>query len=487
MALAPEEGFVNKRVHGDAVKFNLSASHTHEEGQVHWNDADKTIDVDTNVTGVALQVGQENYIRATNKTGVTINDGELVYINGAQGNRPTITLAKADAVATSSVVAMATHDMANNDTGFVSTFGLVRDIDTNAFTEGDALFLSAATAGAYTNVMPSAPNFIKKVGTVVTKSATVGAILLTIDNTPVENFVFQELTVNGVLTADEVIGELYQEGASTETADSITLNTGTVASGSVTDTRQINNVYYQVNEVSGTPGFDAEFIFSLDDNPGKLIFKGRYQGSGGHNVVVEAWNYTAGTWDSFTGSGSDLPSSTTDYELEFDYNDLAGAITDYISGTASKVRAYHSSPGNATHDLYVDYIAISVQQVVVATAGTYQTVTGFTAGESNNVTLNATNGTMTIVEAGKYAVNMVVSFGGTDSTTFEGHLFVDDVKVDKIGAKRRLGTTGDVGTTGFTGIMDLAAAEVLKIKFTADVGGSYIAIDNINFNIHRIN
>ena len=478
----------------DYIQFDTAATPGHNEGQIHWNDTDKTIDVDTNVAGVALQVGQELFLRMTNKTGAQIDNGELVYIDGAQGQRPTGALAKADVAATTGVLAMATHDLANNGTGFFTTMGLVRGIDTSACSDGDEVYLSDSTAGAFTKVAPTAPSFVQKIGYVIYSHATEGIIYVSIDNTDFhETLTFNgianlgALNNTGIISGDTVIGELYKEGSAKETADSITLNTGTVASGAVADTRQINATYYQVNEVTGSPGFDAEFIFSLDDNPGKLTFVGRYQGNVGHNVVVEAWNYNATTWDSFTGSGSDLPSDTSDYEVQFDYNDLAGAIADYISGTASKIRIYHSSPGNAAHDLYVDYLAIDVQEFVITTGGTYQTITSFTAGENNNVTLNASNGTMTIAEAGKYLVNMSVSFAGTDSATFEGHLFVDDVKVDKIGAKRKLGSGGDVGSTAFTGIIDLSANEVLKVKATSDLDNAYMAIENINWNISKLN
>lgn len=54
--------------------------------------------------GVTLQVGHEQYVRIVNKTGSQINDGQVVYINGTQGNRPTVALAQANTLTSSSII-----------------------------------------------------------------------------------------------------------------------------------------------------------------------------------------------------------------------------------------------------------------------------------------------------------------------------------------------------------------------------------------------
>jgi hypothetical protein len=34
--------------------------------------------------------------------------------------------------------------------------------------------------------------------------------------------------------------------------------------------------------------------------------------------------------------------------------------TNYIDSGAAKIKIYHSTTGNASHDVYVDYVAVSV-------------------------------------------------------------------------------------------------------------------------------
>jgi len=98
------------------IVFSTNPMHVHEEGCIHWDVNDKTLNIDTEQNEVAIQVGQESVVRCTNKTGSTILNGRIVYINGAQGNRPTIALAESDSEALSdSVIGVATHDINNNN------------------------------------------------------------------------------------------------------------------------------------------------------------------------------------------------------------------------------------------------------------------------------------------------------------------------------------------------------------------------------------
>ena len=168
----------------DYIDFNLTANPTHNEGRIHWNDYDKTLDIDTELSNTRIQVGQEMVIRVTNKTGTTIENGTLVYINGAQGNRPTVEKAIAESVATNNeaTIGWVTSDIANNATGYVTTFGLVRDIPTSGYPVGSQLYLSAATSGFYTDVAPVAPDHTVTIGWVVVENATEGVIMAHIDN-----------------------------------------------------------------------------------------------------------------------------------------------------------------------------------------------------------------------------------------------------------------------------------------------------------------
>ena len=86
-----------------------------------------------------------------------IAKGKVVYINGAAGQRPTIALSDADTEATSSKTLGITAESISNDAeGFVTTFGVLRGVNTNGLTEGAAVWLSS-TAGSYTTTVPAEP------------------------------------------------------------------------------------------------------------------------------------------------------------------------------------------------------------------------------------------------------------------------------------------------------------------------------------------
>jgi len=154
---------------------------THLEGLVYWDDNANTLAIMTDVDGVVLQVGQETFVKVRNDTGALIENGSVVYITGATGNRVTIAKAQANDAAKTIILGVVTEDIAHNADGYVTTAGLVRDLDTNSFTEGDTLYLSETTAGGLRNTQPAAPNFSVRVGYVTRKSPAVGVVLVAMD------------------------------------------------------------------------------------------------------------------------------------------------------------------------------------------------------------------------------------------------------------------------------------------------------------------
>ena len=164
-----------------AIQLNTTGTFPHSEGLLHWNDDDKTLNLDTEVVGTRIQVGQEIVFRATNKTGTTLTNGSLVYINGAQGNRPTVAKASASVeIGADNTIGMVTADISNNGTGSVTEFGLVRDLDTSGYTAGDQLWLSE-TAGEFTATKPVSPLHAIRIGHVVRVNATEGIVLIDVD------------------------------------------------------------------------------------------------------------------------------------------------------------------------------------------------------------------------------------------------------------------------------------------------------------------
>lgn len=118
-----------------------------------------------------------------NKTGSTIPKGSVVYINGAHGNLPTITLSRADTETTSTAsYGLVLNDISDQDNGFVVQSGILGNLDTFGIPEGVALWLSPTTFGTYTTTKPSAPNHAVFIGVCTRAHPTFGTIVVKIQN-----------------------------------------------------------------------------------------------------------------------------------------------------------------------------------------------------------------------------------------------------------------------------------------------------------------
>jgi hypothetical protein len=117
-----------------------------------------------------------------NSTGVSIAKTKVVYISGATGQKPNITLADASfEISSSKTIGITRNSIANNTDGYVITHGTIHDINTSAFADGDALWLSE-TAGEITNVVPAEPAHAVFIGYVAYAHPTTGKIILHIQN-----------------------------------------------------------------------------------------------------------------------------------------------------------------------------------------------------------------------------------------------------------------------------------------------------------------
>lgn len=173
-----------KKTGVDSLQFSLTpTSASAAEGFAYWDVDEGTLNLGMPGGNVNLQIGQEMLIRAYNDTGADMVNGQLVYISGGTGNRPLITLARANAETTSAAtVGMTTEAIADHHYGYVTTTGLVRDVNTAGSAAGTLLYLSPTVAGGYTATKPTAPNHLVSIGVIVRSHLTEGVIYLSINN-----------------------------------------------------------------------------------------------------------------------------------------------------------------------------------------------------------------------------------------------------------------------------------------------------------------
>lgn len=166
----------------DYFQFDTAATPASAAGRLTWDDGEGTVSLGLKGGNTNLQVGQENVALCYNGTGSTITKGSVVYISGAQGQRPSITLSDADTEATSSkTFGVVAENIADGAEGFVCTFGIVTGLNTSSFTAGQSLWLSS-TAGGLTNTVPTQPVHSVFIGYCLHSHASSGRIFVNPQN-----------------------------------------------------------------------------------------------------------------------------------------------------------------------------------------------------------------------------------------------------------------------------------------------------------------
>ena len=170
------------------VSFDTAAAGTLDAaGDLAWDDLDQALAYRTN--GITVDIAQENLIYVRSGAGRPfIPKDAVVAFDGVSANRPQVQLCDATAGAGIGcrTAGVALTDISANGFGFVSTFGLVRDFNTNNIltdggppvTEGAELFISS-TPGVLATFPAASPARRVTVGYVVTVG-TQGAIFVTV-------------------------------------------------------------------------------------------------------------------------------------------------------------------------------------------------------------------------------------------------------------------------------------------------------------------
>ena len=275
-----------------------------------------------NVTGSGVISDQAASLVTTvfNHTGSIIPKMTAVYINGGQGDMPTVGLAIATGDATSAGTYGLTYSAINNmETGQVIVFGALTGLNTDpahggiaGATEGSVVYLSPSVSGGLTTTKPYAPNHIVTIGTVVRVHQNEGVIEVRINN----GFELEEL--HNVATTGATNGQFLQYNSATGlwvpsssgNFTSLTINNSGVPVGSGT-----------TNYVSRWTGSSILGTGILFDNGSSVIVGNTSSSfkfditSGANNNIMQA------TTEGYTGF--DLKRSTNGYS-ELLMKDIGG-------------------------------------------------------------------------------------------------------------------------------------------------------------------
>jgi hypothetical protein len=240
-----------------------------------------------------------------NTTGATLTKGTAVYISGATGQNPTVSKALATSDATSAqTLGLMTADLANNSNGYVTIIGLITNMNTSAYTDGEQLYLSPTTAGTLTATKPHAPDHLVYAAVVEHAHPTQGKLFVKVQN----GYEMDEL--HNVSAQNPTNGQVLIYNESTSLWEKHTLTAGTgigVSNGTGSITVSNSGVTSAVAgtgiSVSGATGA----VTITNSAPDQTV---ALTGAGTTAVTGTYPNFTITSNDAYTGTVTSVTAGT---------------------------------------------------------------------------------------------------------------------------------------------------------------------------------
>lgn len=207
-------------------------------GRVRYLAAEGTLDLGLAGGNVEALLGVDNHVFGYNPSGTALSKGQAVIVNGSSGTRLSITRGLATSDANSAqTIGLVAEAISNNQSGWILTQGLLRAVNTNAFNEGDTLWLSAVTAGALTNVRPTAPNHGVRIGYCIKKAGAADGIIYVAVQNGIELEELHDVFVSSVTGNDSLFYDAVDQRWENRTpsAARTALGLGTASTRNISD------------------------------------------------------------------------------------------------------------------------------------------------------------------------------------------------------------------------------------------------------------
>jgi len=367
---------------------------TSTDGSVGVSQTGSIVDLSVAVAGATTNV----ICLVRNNSGATLIKGTAVYINGAIGQNPTITKALATSDATSAqTLGLMTEDLANNSNGYVTIIGLITDMDTSMFSDGQQLYLSATTPGGLTATKQYAPNHLVYVAVVEHAHPVHGKLFVKVQN----GYEMDEL--HNVSAQSPNNGDILVYNSSTQLWETAAPSSG----GTVTS-------------VSGTGTVSGLTLSGTVTNSGNLTLGGSITGfaTSGANTNLTSVALTSGTITT-------APSSSTDIVNKLYADSIASGVNfhaavQYATTAALPANTYNNGSSGVGATLTAnanDTLTIDSYTLVAGDVGKRLLI--------KNEATQANNGVYTLTQAGTASLPYILTRATDYDTSGSGTNEID--------------------------------------------------------------
>lgn len=371
----------------DSVSFNTSATPTSAIGKVYW-DGGTTLNIGM-TANVTQKVGEDQfyYVKASS----AITKGEVCMFTGSVGASGVITAAPATGVTDGSyIMGVAAESIAHNGFGLIQSFGILRNVSTTGYVDGDILWYNPAVTGGLTKTKPSAPNVKVQMAAVVNGGSAGGGVIQVRVNAGSElggtdsNVQFGSLSNGDVIVYNSTAG--YWQNAAQST----------LAAGSATNLAGGGAGYVPYQSGSGATAFLS---------------------AGTIGQVLTSNGSSAPTWTTPASAitiSDDTTTNATRYPLFADQT-TGSASTEYVSSTkyqfnpSTGVLTATSFTGAGT-GLTGTAASLSIGGNA-ATATSATTATNLAGGAAGSLPYQASSGSTTLLAAGSNGQILTLAAG----------------------------------------------------------------------------
>lgn len=139
----------------DNIIFNTgTTSTTTVPGTVYFDNTEKALSYNTSLNqGVTVNLGQQNYLRVFNNSGLDIQKGKAIELLSSYSGLPAVTLAVNRHYNDRDVVGVSAEIIPNNSEGIVLTYGIISNITVTGASVGSLVYASDTNPGEFKNAL----------------------------------------------------------------------------------------------------------------------------------------------------------------------------------------------------------------------------------------------------------------------------------------------------------------------------------------------